>query len=172
MTCVYLFYWITITNILINRTIIIMHAIIIEYYKGLSNLLKSPRLKGDMTGPSTYMATTSVIVGHFPPDFQGWKTSMVSIRNCNKNIFDIATLIEVFYPWQRYIISATRRHNYHFRLFSAFFFIAVSYGDHRGLSFLKIWREMANYYRSYDHIRAGPSHIPFKAWALRFDRPL
>ena len=51
-------------------------------------------------------------------------------------------------------------------------FTAVSYGDYRGLSSLKSWREMANYYRSYGHIRAGPSHIPFKAWALRFDRPL
>ena len=67
--------------------------------------------------------------------------------------------------------STTHSHNSHFRLFRIFF-IAVSYADHRGLSSLKIWREMANYYRSYGHIRARPSHIPFEAWALRFDRPL
>ena len=44
--------------IIINRTLIIIHVLVIDMYKGLSNL-KDHTLK-DMSGPSTYMFTESV----------------------------------------------------------------------------------------------------------------
>ena len=44
--------------------------------------------------------------------------------------------------------STTRSHNWHFRLFSGIFFSGYYERWGRDLSFLEVWRQMANYYQT------------------------
>ena len=42
--------------------------------------------------------TTTLIIGHLSPDFEGWKISVCYVQGNQNNDFDVATLNEVFYP--------------------------------------------------------------------------